>query len=78
MSIFTEEAERKKSKKVPYHVQRARRFNGVAKYLGYQQGVRGGEGVPLYNLLIDIPGHPKGSTVSRRTLEQWEANGRQR
>lgn len=41
------------------------------RYLGLQRGIPGK--VPdqaLFNLTEDIPGHPKGSTVSRETLEK--------
>lgn len=36
--------------------------------LGFQEDGEGG-GCDLFNLRKDIPGHPKGSTVSRQTLE---------
>jgi hypothetical protein len=43
-----------------------------ATFLGYLE--RDVPGLPqwieLWNLTEDIPGHPEGSTVSRRTLEQ--------
>lgn len=40
-----------------------------AYYIGRQEGGRGIEDLDLYNLTEDIPGHPKGSTVARSTLE---------
>lgn len=41
------------------------------KYLGIQRGIPGKVAdQPLFNLTEDIPGHPKGSTVSRETLEK--------
>lgn len=48
--------------------------NAPANFLGVQEGLpsRGVPDIELYNITQDIPGHPAGSTVSRRTLE---ANG---
>ena len=41
-----------------------------AKYIGTQTWPVGTRypSLPLYNLLVDIPGHPVGSTVSLQTL----------
>ncbi len=38
-----------------------------ATYLGWQKTLNGA-GFELYNLTADVEGHPKGSTVSARTL----------
>jgi hypothetical protein len=45
-----------------------------AVFRGVQEGLpsRGVPDIELYNITQDIPGHPAGSTISRRTLE---ANG---
>ncbi len=40
-----------------------------AEFIGVQE-MPGGPGFDLYNLTADIPGHPKGSSVSRETLEK--------
>lgn len=40
-----------------------------ATFLGIQKGPNGKPGIELYNLTQDVNGHPKGSTVSRQTLE---------
>ena len=40
-----------------------------AYYIGRQEMGDGIEGLELYNLTADIPGHPKRSTVSGKTLE---------
>ncbi len=40
-----------------------------ATYHAFQEGIEGIPGFELWNLTSDIPGHPAGSTVSRRTLE---------
>ena len=37
-------------------------------YCGYQEGFGRIPGVHLYNLVSEIPGHPRGSTVSEMTL----------
>ena len=44
--------------------------NIKAKYIGTQHWPVGSRNpsLPLYNLLVDIPGHPVGSTVSLQTL----------
>ena len=44
--------------------------NVKAKYIGTQHWPAGSRypSLPLYNLLVDIPGHPVGSTVSLYTL----------
>lgn len=41
-----------------------------ATYIGTQEWPAGSRlpSLPLYNLLVDIPGHPEGSTVSLYTL----------
>ena len=41
-----------------------------ATYIGTQHWPAGMpyQPLPLYNLLVDIPGHPVGSTVSLQTL----------
>ena len=41
-----------------------------ATYIGTQHWPAGSRhpSLPLYNLLVDIPGHPVGSTVSLYTL----------
>ena len=43
-----------------------------AKYIGTQHWPTGSSypSLPLYNLLVDIPGHPVGSTVSLQTLNR--------
>lgn len=40
-----------------------------AVFLGWQFADRPDDAIELWNLLEDIPGHPRHSTVSRRTLE---------
>lgn len=40
-----------------------------ATWLGYQESIAG-LALELYQLTDAIPGHPKGSTVSRETLER--------
>lgn len=42
------------------------------KYIGTQHWPAGMpyQPLPLYNLLVDIPGHPVGSTVSLQTLQR--------
>jgi len=42
------------------------------KYIGTQHWPTGMpyQPLPLYNLLVDIPGHPVGSTVSLQTLNK--------
>lgn len=40
----------------------------VAVFAGYQERLRGAP-LELWNLLIDLPGHPRGSTVARSTVE---------
>lgn len=52
------------------------RWAGVARFIGVQPGLSGTPGIALYNLVISIPGHPAGSTVSAATLERWDAEGR--
>ncbi len=47
----------------------ARNLNDI-DYVGYQAGFGRVPGQHLYNLKIDLPGHPKGSTVSERTLRE--------
>ena len=44
----------------------------AAKYIGTQHWPAGSSypSLPLYNLLVDIPGHPVGSTVSLQTLNR--------
>ncbi len=37
-------------------------------YRGYQPGFDDVPGFDLYNLLVDIPGHCAGSTVTAKTL----------
>lgn len=46
--------------------------NIKAKYIGTQHWPTGSRhpSLPLYNLLVDIPGHPVGSTVSLQTLQR--------
>lgn len=51
---------------VDMSVRRLRRT--PATFIGLQEMLRGPP-VELYNLTADIPGHPRGSTVSRQTLE---------
>lgn len=54
-------------------------FPGLAVVLGFQEDGAGG-GFWLFNLVRDIPGHPAGSTVSEKTLQQFSlsaAAGRQ-
>lgn len=41
-----------------------------AVFIGRQDGIGKTPGFDLYNLTEDIPGHPKGSSVSRGTLEE--------
>ena len=43
-----------------------------ATYIGTQHWPAGSRfpSLPLYNLLVDIPGHPVGSTVSLQTLQR--------
>ena len=43
-----------------------------ATYIGTQHWPAGSNypSLPLYNLLVDIPGHPVGSTVSLQTLQR--------
>ena len=43
-----------------------------AKYIGTQHWPAGSSypSLPLYNLLVSIPGHPIGSTVSLQTLNR--------
>lgn len=40
-----------------------------ATFCGIQPGFRHLPAIELWNLVDDIPGHPAGSTVSRRTIE---------
>jgi hypothetical protein len=40
-----------------------------AYFIGVQEGFMHLPSIELWNLLDDIPGHPAGSTVSRRTIE---------
>ena len=44
----------------------------AATYIGTQHWPAGSSypSLPLYNLLVEIPGHPVGSTVSLQTLQQ--------
>lgn len=42
----------------------------VAFYIGMQSGYGNMPSFELWNLLIDIPGHPKGSTLRRQTIEK--------
>ena len=46
--------------------------NIPAQYIGTQEWPAGtrNPSLPLYNLLVDIPGHPVGSTVSLQTLNR--------
>jgi len=39
------------------------------KFVGIQEDGEGRQ-FPLYNLLVDIPGHPKNSTVGVDTLKK--------
>jgi hypothetical protein len=41
-----------------------------ARYLGLQPGFRNHPAIELYNLLAPVGEHPRGSTVSRQTLEK--------
>lgn len=41
-----------------------------AKYVGTQEGYGRTPSLLLYNILVDIPGHPKDSTVSLQTLNR--------
>ncbi len=41
-----------------------------AQYLGLQPGFRHIPAIELYNLLAPVGEHPRGSTVSRQTLEK--------
>jgi hypothetical protein len=41
-----------------------------AQYLGLQPGFRHLPAIELYNLLAPVGEHPRGSTVSRQTLEK--------
>ena len=52
------------------HLWRCIVVNVKAKYIGTQHWPAGSRhpSLPLYNLLVDIPGHPVGSTVSLYTL----------
>lgn len=47
-----------------------RRFREIADFCGWQEDGMGG-GFPLWNLKINIPGHPAGSTVVEATLEKF-------
>lgn len=38
-------------------------------YMFVQKGFAHIPDMPMYDLTVDIPGHPTGSTVSRSTLE---------
>jgi hypothetical protein len=40
----------------------------IAAFAGYQERPGGGA-LELWNLLVDLPGHPAGSTVTRQTIE---------
>jgi hypothetical protein len=42
--------------------------NFAARFIGFQETADGSPTLALYNLLEDIEGHPKGSTVSFETL----------
>jgi hypothetical protein len=42
-----------------------------AVYLGRQPGFRHIPAIELYNLLAPVGEHPRGSTVSRQTLEKY-------
>lgn len=48
-----------------------RRFAGLAVFAGHQEGIPelNIAGFDLWNLIRDITGHPKGSTVSTKTLD---------
>lgn len=46
-------------------------FDGIATFIGVQPGFRHLPAVELYNLLVDLGPHPKGSTVSRNTLLRY-------
>ena len=52
------------------HLWRCIVVNVKATYIGTQHWPAGSRhpSLPLYNLLVDIPGHPVGSTVSLYTL----------
>ncbi|MGC4072799.1 MAG: hypothetical protein QM760_09810 [Nibricoccus sp.] len=41
-----------------------------AQYVGLQPGFRHLPAIELYNLLAPVGEHPRGSTVSRQTLEK--------
>lgn len=45
-----------------------RRPLAPAEFLGWQE-MGNGDYMELWNLIEDIEGHPKGSTVDRRTIE---------
>lgn len=47
-------------------------MNQRAQFIGWQD-FGDGQRFALFNLLVDIPGHPEGSTVTARTLNpvQW-------
>lgn len=44
-----------------------------AVVLGFQEDGAGG-GFWLYNLTVEIPGHPVGSTVAERTIREFNAH----
>lgn len=41
-----------------------------AKYIGIQESWGRTPSLLLYNILVDIPGHPKDSTLSLQTLNR--------
>ena len=43
----------------------------VATFIGVQPSFRHLPAVELYNLLVDLGPHPKGSTVSRNTILRY-------
>jgi hypothetical protein len=50
----------------------------IAYHIGDQDNGRGGK-ISLWNLAVDVPGHPAGSTVSGETLKrimEERSNGR--
>jgi hypothetical protein len=43
-------------------------IDAPAEWLGWQEMLPGAPALGLWNLTRDIPGHPRGSTVSSSTL----------
>lgn len=52
----------------PEEAQRVDRIITFAEFLGYQDDGKGGR-IELWNLRKPVGRHPRGSTVSRQTLE---------